>query len=377
MTEITDRETSFTWEVQRYESGWVDLPAVNVTTSIDMDRVPYCTATVEVAGIDYATVLALDPRRDASGFVGNVIRIRVLEFDEAGDFRANLVRNMPSPESQWATLVIRRVTYDHLTRDATIELGGRESILDDRRRISGTSIDTGATDALELVYWSLTDTFGGYTVTTVGSDASNSAIPAGDRRLFLPGESHSDLLEPELQAAGCRLYDYWGNWWVNRREDTPLLGVVDGYERTVQLSSYTQREGAPPNADPILYEVSETFDRSGDYADGVLIKFDTSESGGSTAYQRSGTGANTKGRVITWKRAAPSSNAADEVVKRTKIRGRDLRITARARLDITPGQTIRAFLRDDLEITANVRAVEWNIADAEMTIRAQAGRPEE
>jgi hypothetical protein len=145
----------------------------------------------------------------------------------------------------------------------------------------------------------------------------------------------------------------------------------------VQLATYTQREGAPPNADPIVYDVSETFDRSGDYADGVLVKFDMSESGGGTGYQRSGDGSNTRGRVITWSRSAPVGNAANEIVTRTNMRGRDLTITARCRLDITPGQAINVFLRDDIALTANVRAIRWDIAKAEMTMRAQAGLPEE
>lgn len=380
MTTVTDRETSLTFEVQVFTSGgWVDIPAVNVTPSVDVDRVPYCDARIEFVGLDYETFLELDPRTvdSVSGNQGNTVRIRVLEFDAAGDFRANLVREAFLEEQQWAELIIRDVEFDEITGDGSIFAGNLESVLEDRIRLSGSSIDTAATDVLGLVYWSLTDCFGGYSLQAEPL-ASATSIPSGDRRLFLPGESHSELLEPELQAIGYRLFDYWGRtWFVNARESTPLLGLSYGYERTLQLASYTQREGAPPNADPIIYSIRRRLTRTGDYADGVLIKFDTLESGGATTYQRSGDGSNTKGRVLTWKRTAPSGNAANEVVKRTKIRGDDMTITARARLDVTPGQQINVFLRGDRTLTANVRAVSWDIAKAEMTIRAQAGRPEE
>lgn len=380
MTVATDLETSLTFEVQVFTSGgWIPIHAVNVIPSMDMDRVPYCDVRIEFAGLDYATFREIDPRNvdSVSDNQGKTIRIRVLEFDSNGDFRANLVRESFLEDQQWAQLIILDADWDEITGEGSIVAANRETVLEARIRLSGSSIDTAATDVLGLVYWSLTDCFGGYSLQAEPL-ASATSIPSGDRRLFLPGESHSELLEPELQAIGYRLFDYWGRtWFVNARESTPLLGLSYGYERTLQLASYTQREGAPPNADPIVYSIVRRLTRAGDYADGVLIKFDTLESGGSITYQRSGDGSNTKGRVLTWKRTAPGGNAADEVVKRTKIRGEDITITARARLDVTPGQELRVFLRDDRTLTANIRAVSWNIAAAEMTIRAQAGRPEE
>lgn len=382
MTSLTDRETSFTYEVMFYdpENGWVDFPeAVNVIPSVDMDRIPYCAIQVEFAGLSYADYMKLDPRLDipGTGFAGNRIMVRVLEFDAAGDFRANLVRDSTFPELKYAELIIRYVDYDEITGDGTITASGRESILDDRLRIAGSGIDTGATTVISLVYWSLTDCFGSFSMSN-DNILSATSIPSGDRRYMMPGESHSDLLEPELQAIGARLYDYWGDaWYGNERENTPLLGFGYGYERTLQLATYTQREGAPPNADPIVYSVRSQLSRESDYADGVLIKFDTLESGGATTYQRSGDGSNTKGRVITWQRVEPGANAADEVVQRTKIRGHSVDVTARARLDVSPGQVINVFLRDDRTMTATVRAIRWDIAAAEMTIRAQAGLPEE
>lgn len=380
MTTITDQESSFEFDVQYRDGGWVELPGVvNIIPSMDMDRVPYCDVTIEIEGIDYATVLKLDPRLNLNytSIPANVIRFRINEFDGAGAFRCNLVRNTPFPSAQRAVLVIRSVEYDHLTRSATLRAGGLETILDDRRRISVTSIDTGASTVINLVYWSLIDTFGGYSISS-DEIVSATSIPAGDRRLFMPGESHSDLLDTELQAIGCRLFTYWGDsWYANERENTPLLGYSFGYERTLQLATYSQREGAPPNADPIVYEVTESFDRSGEYADGVLVKFDTLESGGAVAYQRSGDGSNSRGRVINWKRTEPAANAANEAVKRTKIRGRDIDIVARARLDVSPGQVATVFLRDDIALTATIRSVRWDIKRAEMTIRAQAGLPEE
>lgn len=379
MTATTDTAVSFTLEAQHRNSGWQDLDVVNIIPSMDMDRVPYCTATITVVGVDYETVQTLDPRIDnhGTGERGNVLRFRVLENDGDGDFRANLVQDLTSPSTQWAYAVIRAVGYNPVTQEATITVGGRESILDDRIRNSTTTIDTAATSVLNLVYWSLLDTFSSYIVSN-DSIVSSTSIPAGDRRLMLQGESHSDLLEPELQAIGCRLYDYWGDgWYANERENTPRLGLSWGYDSTIHLASYSHADGAPANADPIIYDATERFDRGGDYADGVLIKFDELESGGSVTYQRSGTGENSRGRVLTWNRARPANNAADQVVARTRIRGRDITITARARLDVSPGQDLVAHFRGGTTIAARIRAVEWDIAAGEMTITAQSGIPEE
>lgn len=380
MTAPTDRETSFTWEVEYFDSGYQALPeVVNVIPSMDMDRVPYCDMRIEFEGLPYETFMKLDPRIDDSltATAGKAIRVRLNEYDAAGDFRANLVRDVVFPDLQWADLIVREVEYDEITGDGSLFASTRESILDDRKRLSGTTVDTAAATVFDLVVWSLTDCFGTYGLSN-DNIVYDTAIPAGDRRLMNPGDSHSDILEPELQAIGARLFDYWGDiWYANRRENTPLLGAGYGYDRTVQLSTYTRREGAPADADPIVYSVRSTLSRNGDYADGVLIKFDTLESGGTTTYQRSGGGENTKGRVITWNRTAPAGNAADQVVKRTKIRGRDLVITARARLDVSPGQLLNVFLRPGRTLTANVRSISWDIRAAEMTITAQAGIPED
>lgn len=370
---ITDLEVTYEWGAEVFVSGltWSEIPVTNVVMSMDIDRVPYCAATITASGVTEAMWKALDPRTLALLSSSGNIRMWLREYDSTGAFRAAVGATGLSDSTRKCYLFIRDVQYDRVAGTITIQASGGESIMDDKKRLAPTAIDTAAATVYDLVLWSLYDVF---TSVSLANDpiVSATAIPAGDRRLMQPGDSFSDLVEPELSAIDCRLYDYWGALWCayGRNHAPGSYGALPMY-----FSTFTQDEGAPPVADPIVYEVSETATRNGDFADGVMVTYDMRKFGGTVAYQRSGGGVNTKGRLITWERPAPASNTADQVVTRTVIRGHDMVITARARMDVSPGQTLTVFLRDSVTLTGSIRAVEWDADAGTMTINAQSGQP--
>lgn len=75
--------------------------------------------------------------------------------------------------------------------------------------------------------------------------------------------------------------------------------------------------------------------------------------------------------IISLDRGEPSGNLAESIASRSIIRGRDLRVDARARLDVLPGMELQAHLRDGI-LSGIISAVEWNLSTATMTIHAQS-----
>lgn len=367
MTTLTPQEVVYTWEAQVYTfAEWLDLPVLNVRASADMDRVPYCMVTLTLGGVSDEVWAALDPR-PFPGFAQ--LRLQVVCSDLDGTPLSWLGQRAGDASPTTATLFLRTARRDRVTGTVTVTAAGAESMLEDRIRLATGTIDTGATTVLGLVEWALQDTFG-YSITTADPLASSTSIPAGDRRLMLPGENFNDLIETELQAISYRLYDHWGHVSaVFDREHTPATGE----NLNVVLATHTHAEGAPAHADPIVYEIEETMSRDGDFADGVLIKYDQTDTGGPITWQRSGDGANTKGRVLTIPRA-PAGDAANPMVERTRIRGVDLTITARARFDIIPGMRLYVYTRTGA-VSGSIRAVEYDTATTHMTISAQTGQP--
>jgi hypothetical protein len=365
-------EVAYTWEVEVDPGpgflGWIPVPCTELVPSMDMDRVPFCSVRFTLENITDLMWAALDPRKNP--ILGN-IRFRVACRDTGGVALSWIPREgLETAPSFWAVMHIRTATRDRATGVVTVTATGGESVMDDRKRLSGAAIDTGATTVYGLVEWALLDCFSSISIIT--DPGSSVAIPAGPRRVMLPADTFNALIEPEMQAIGYRLYDYWGRTWaLYEREHTPSW---IGAPKSAVLSSYTPFEGAPPHADPIVTGMTETITRDGDYADGVLIKYDTTDSGGSIVWQRSGDGVHTKGLVITYERPAPGGNAAEMIVARTKTRGGDYTITARARFDVLPGMVLYVYTRTG-GVKASVRSVEWDVHEGTMTIRAQSGQP--
>lgn len=379
MTTVTPAavEVVFDADVYRPGPGWLALPVENIVASIDLDRVPYCQATLTLGVISQEMWEYLDARYNLdplTGFDTNIrFRIRLLEDGVVTQW-LGAYDVTPDPD-EYAELHVRSATRDYVSGIVTVECSGREALMDDKKSIRTAAEPTGATTVLELVEWSLLEVFGSFVLSNDAIVASTS-IPVGDRRNMDPGESHSDLIEPELAAINCRMYDYWGHAWRVGDRDTPPNYAA--YPGTLELATYTQAEGAPADHDPIVFRLTQTVSRDGDWADGVLVKFDRLDSGGTVDYQiPSGGlgGANTRGQVVTWQRPKPTANAADQIKTRSVIRGREHEIEARARFDVFPSQEVYVAMPDLGLSAGTIRAIEWDGAAATMRLRCQTGDP--
>jgi hypothetical protein len=373
VTTPTARRIWFEVDAQVYLGSWTDLPVTRLVASMDMDRVNFTAATLTLDGATAATWAALDPQaQDPLSFSPVRFRARQYEYDAFG---APLIHSyLPGSyggfsDDSYALLWIRTIDRDYINGRITVDLGGSELMMADKRRIATTVLPTGATTVAGLVNYSIGDVFGGGAVTN-DAIVLSTTIPSGDRRDMLQGESHIDLIRPELDAIGCRLYDYWGILFANRARD-----IVGG---TIKLATYTEDEGAPSDADPIVTGLRETVTRDADYADAVLVKGTYTDTSGNRIewYDRSGTGVNTKGRVISVERAQPAGSIADEFATRTIIRGHDINVQARARLDVRPANALEVHHRAGV-LEGNIRAVEYDIdamnGTATMRLRAQTG----
>lgn len=367
MTTPSPREVWYTYECAvNLDGDYVQIPVTNITASIDRDRIPFAMATVEAGWIDDDMFAALDPRVNPKC---TYWWIKQWAHDDNGDVIE--VGRLPDLTigNTTAEMWTRTVTRDAINRTTRIELAGGETMMADKKRIAGTTLNTGATTVTALVEWSLIDVFGFYALSSAAISDSTS-IPSGDRRNHNPGESHLDLVVPELDAIDCRLIQRWGNGgeWeiIERTQDTGIM----------RLSTYPESEGAPALADPIVYEFVETASRDGDWADGVLLKFDTTSTGGAVTYQASGLGVNTRGVQLDRQRVETAANAADVVVTRTEKRGYDFTLTARNRFDLDAFDTLIVYTPDTTR-TMRIRSIEWDVEASEMRIRAQYGEPEE
>jgi hypothetical protein len=192
-------------------------------------------------------------------------------------------------------------------------------------------------------------------VTTTPTDLVTS-IPAGTRRDFNSGDSALDLIRSELDAVDERLYDRWGFSWFTEARDFSGNSLV----------SLATAPNLDPDADPVVIDMSEVRSRDGRWADGVGVRFEV----GGTA-QWAGTGTSTKGILIDRNRPEPGANAATPIRARSMKRGRDLEITATARLDVTSRRPIIVWTPDTFA-EGTIRSVEFSFPEGTMTIRMQS-----
>ncbi len=370
MTSITPERVRYEVSATLVADPATQLDVDSITPFMDMDGNAFCGVMIRLKSVTDAQWALLDPRTIG---VQNTLYFNVKQLDaDTGAVLTELPVVTASFDPN-ARLYLREAELDEVTGEATVFATSGEPMLSDKRRISGSTINTGATTVETLFTYSLYDIFGGIAY-GVDPIVSSTAIPAGDRRLMLQGESHLDLLMPEMQAIDCRIYDYWGRtWWAKSRTSPPSYV---GAPTTVKLATYTQAEGAPSDADPIVHSARRKVSREGDWADGILVRGEYTNAGGTRVqwWQASGAGVNTRGRVIDMNRAQPASNVANQIATRSVIRGAELTITAAIRFDVRPGQTLTLYTRTRTT-TVIVRAVEWDVSDNLMTIRAETGNP--
>ncbi|ALJ20322.1 hypothetical protein [Microbacterium sp. No. 7] len=344
---------------------WLPLPVTGITPTIDKDRVPYAITDVALAALTLDMIAFLDARKiDPHGPAP--VRWRIARYTAGG----TLVDTFPDTgyAYQWPRSLTRRLTSAHLT------LHGGETLVDDKTNLTGRPLTLSTGTWAGLVDSGLAYVFGTAPDVLI-DDAAECAMQLSSRFThdMPPGRTVADIIETELNAQGLRLYDLLGTWWVADRDRPPGSLDEHGDPRVIALASHDSSD-LDPDVDPAITDLYETITRDGDWSDGLLVRLGIP--GAAQWWQQTATLAGldcdgpTKGRVLDVPYTPASGNYAATVLARAYRKGRDLQITARARLDILPGMTLRAHLRGET-LEATVSAVSWDFPAGLVTITTQ------
>ncbi|GAB3118424.1 hypothetical protein [Glaciibacter psychrotolerans] len=334
------------------------LAVLEFTPSLDMDRVPYLTYTVVIEHPGATLYAALDPRRAPAPFF--VFKTRQTITDTAtGTVLTDSFPRAGSESTLNGKAWITDVEENILSGRVTITASSGEVLLESKRRLATAALDTGATTVFALAQYAVADT--GQVLAVTDAIVSSTALPAGERRQWRPGDTAAQLCEAELAAIDCRLYgDEYGSFITSKRSSSPGPGII---------GSKTFSDGENGQ----LFSARETRSRRGDWADGVLVKFTYTNAAGAqvTELQRSGSGSHTRGIVTTEPRPAPAANLADKQVARAKQRGRTLTLTAQIDLYCYPGYALKLSIDGVTRPqTYTIRTVEWSFHTGVMTVTA-------
>lgn len=338
------------------------LDVLHFRPAADLDGVPFATAELVIA-FDAAVWAAVEPRVDPPP----TVEFTVTQYAPDG---TTVLSSLPHNTlgNNAAELHVRTATRNWKDGQIVIQLAGGEARLDDERRVAATTVNTGATTVDGLCSYALLAVFGG-AATRYDLAVMSEAIPAGDRRLMLQGETYAELIQPELDAIGARLIDVWGRGWC---------GFVRSVTYGPQLRLATHRAN-DTTYDPIVVDIAEVISRDGDWYDGVLVEY--APPGGTRTFQAS-TGGSSRALLVTRDRSAPSSNAANSIKGRAVDRGHTITVVCRNRYDIAladvadPRPQLVVIRTRDGDIIATIRAVEWDTTSGQMTLTCQTGIPE-
>jgi len=327
----------------------------DVTISVDIDRIDWITADVVIGPISDTVLAALDPRTDFAQLV-------TVEMSQTTDAGASL-------GGRSETLVCRSVQVDYLADTITVRAASSESLLRDAIHAATTPLDTGQTTLRNLVDYAIQNAYTAGLTLTDRISAGSVSIPAGDRRMLMPGESYWDLIEQEVNAAGGRLYFTNGLPELSPRNDPPRDRSISG------VTLYTHGPEAT------VTSLTQTLDRDGDWANAIVVQYDYQDTNGDriTSYQAAtppgGSPQQTRGSRVDYDRAPSSSNLATQIRDRALTRGREFEVTARIDFTVVPGLALTIDRPTGPMQLGMIRSVEYRLSDGEMTIRSQIGQP--
>jgi hypothetical protein len=346
-----------------YEHGWDGAPGITTSWRVnradntplpdatftdleyDVRRVPYIMATIEMQTPDDAVIARLDPRQSRHPIIN--WNIQQHERPSAG---AALSYATSAPMGYGADvagkLYVRSLVVDEVSGITTLRAVSGEVITEDKHNIATVAHPTTADNVEKLVRFAVEDAGG--LLTYVDPSAAATALPTGDRRIWMQGESLSQLYEPELAALDLRLFmDEVGEFHVRPFTlpptwATPASVLEDGDDGTIQ-------------------SFRSSIDRD-DWFDATLVKADYDDSTGTRVTDMQiypSTGANRKGSVTSIDRPIPSSTYAQSVVERAEDRSDRVEIVAQLDFAHRPGRSIDVTVRGN-SATIHPEVVTYN-----------------
>lgn len=328
--------------------------------SLDRHRSPFVEATLSMPYPGDEMFARLDPRTaDAPVLFYNSQHFTRGAGGELDAYVSHAPAITQAVHDGRGKLWVRELDHDVVADRLTIRAKGAEVVLEDKRRISAATVDTGATSIDELVEYALTDT--GFRAQLGFVDANaTGALPAGDRRLWLAGETLAELYEPELAGTSSPTRVYGND--VGQFDVLPL-DAPPGYSGTYVHELTTGDAGN-------VVEAGRSASRE-EWHDATLLKAEYIDGAGTrqVAWQRDpATGVNTRGQLVSIGRPITSASLAAVYTSVADRAGARWRIVAAADFRCRPGRLASIVLATGGTYTLQPDSVTYRIRDGLMEI---------
>lgn len=295
------------------------------------------------AGLPISTVTAA-----YGGDVSNITAAGLMDVWEMSDFLHSTGTFNPAPSTIFnADLGVRAISYDYVSKEATISLASDEAIAQDVH---------GYGDDVMVTYYDLRSVVNevlNFISADLEAGTANQTYPLGYNlqkyEVNLPNTAW-DFIESMTTAAGFRVYcDELRNWYLV--ETTAVSGELELTD-TDNITSFQKdisRENLWYNQAVIQYEDPDL---------GTI--FDD--------YFATGTG---NIRTIYLKKenmSFPGFGAAQAIVERSLTRGEIYSIESIANFDARPSQTLTVDITGEPTKTGVVQSITWSLPSARMSV---------
>lgn len=327
--------------------GSTVLPeAVFTDLSYGRKRVPFVAGTITMPYPGDAVWAQLEPRVARE----RIIYFTVRRLNDDGTVHSRLPRAIGG-DPRRGKLWLREVHRDLITETVTLTVKSGEVKLEDKKRMAGGVLDTAAGTLEALWAYAHRDVGEAASLEVASNDpaAVATVIPAGDRRLWMPGESASNLFEAELAGT-----------------DPPLRSYCDDTGAFV-IQQFTRPPGGFTAANIDLYagdagtliSAELTLSRETGWADSTLVKASYTDGAGTqqTKYQNDTAGKNVAGQVVTINRDIPGASSAAAFTVEAARKGGFARVTALADFNVRAGRDVYLW-RAPGELIARVYIVD-------------------
>lgn len=331
--EITD---DFGGDVSSITAAYAGHPA-------DITRAYTKPWNIFEAGLPISTVTAA-----YGGDVSNITAAGLMDVWAMSDFLHSTGTFNPAPSTIFdADLGVRSISYDYVSKEATLELSSDEALAQD---VNGYGDDImvsyGTLRAL------LNEVLSMIGATLQPGTADYTYSPAYDLQKyeFNLSETVWDFMETITAAAGLKIYcDEQRRWYlVDPAAVSGTLNLND-QDNITNFTKEISRDGLWYNQAVIQYET---------ISDGVI--WDN--------YFASGTGAI---RTLFMKKTNiefPGMGAAQSIVERSLTRGEIYNVEAIANFDARPRQTLTVDITDEPAKTGIIQSVTWSLPSARMSV---------
>lgn len=283
------------------------------------------------------------------GDVSDITAAGLMDVWEMSDFLHGEGTFNPSPSTIFsADLGVRSISYDYVTKQATLELASDEALAQD---VHGYGDDIAVTydDLRTLVNEALNFIF----AELQPGSANESYLPDGyilEKYEKNVANTVWDFIETVTTAGGFRVYcDELRNWYLV--DSSATIGELElkDDDNITSFQRQVSRENLWYNQAVIQYEdpfIGTVFDN----------------------YYASGTGELRTLYIKKDNMTFPGNGAAQAIVERSLTRGEIYSIESIANFDARPRQTLTVEITDEPIKTGIVQSITWSLPSARMSV---------